>query len=135
MDHDAFFLAPAEPVVDGPKFDDEPVVSQDGGGINSLDEYDGQYDGYDSKEGKSDKEPEPPKPKKKKPKSMISLDSYIKKKDKPKADLPNYDQRAKDELADDDLLFSVAGGAGGAGGFGGSLGKQKYSDDHIFEPE
>jgi len=78
----------------------------------------------------SDKEPEPPKPKpkKRKPKSMISLDSYIVKKEKVKADLPDYDRRAKDELADEDALFSVTGA-------GGSLATKKYSDDHIFEPE
>jgi hypothetical protein len=59
---------------------------------------------------------------------MISLESYIRKKDKPNYNLPDYNQRAKDELADDDVLFSVTGA-------GGSLAKQKYSDDHIYEPE
>jgi hypothetical protein len=39
-------LAPAEPVVNGPQFDEEPVISQDGGGANSIEEYDGQYDGH-----------------------------------------------------------------------------------------
>jgi hypothetical protein len=40
-EHDAFFLAPAEPVVNGPQFDEEQVISQDGGAANSIEEYDG----------------------------------------------------------------------------------------------
>jgi hypothetical protein len=72
-------------------------------------------------------DPEPPKPKKKKPKSMISLDSYIRKKDSKKVNLPDWERRASDELADEGA-FSVAGGYG-------SLAGVKYSDGHIFEPE
>lgn len=86
------------------------------------------YDGVDDKDGQSDKEPEPPKPKKKKPKSMISLDSYIRKKDKKDVNLPDYDQTAKEEMADEGLLFSVNGGVG-------SLAGVKYSDSHLYEPE
>ena len=75
-------------------------------------------------------EPEepPPKPKRKKPKSMISLDSYIRKKETTKIDLPDYDRRVSEELADENGMYSVAGGYGSLAGI-------KYSDGHIYEPE
>ena len=101
-------------------------MSQDGGRANSADDDAGMYDGAVEEIAISDKPPPPRK--KKKPKSMISLDSYIRKIDKPKTSLPDYERKAKDEMADDDLLFSVAGGAG-------SLARVKYSDSHIYEPE
>ena len=51
MEHDAFFLAPAEPVATGFKYEEEEANSQDGGRANSAEDYDGMYDGVDEKDG------------------------------------------------------------------------------------
>ena len=138
MERDAFFLAPTQ---EAPAFTyvETPPQSNDGGRANSAEDNAGDFDGIDSKEGMDDPEPVPVKPKKKKkPKSMISLDSYIKKKDQKKVQLPDYNRRVEDELEDEGMISAqgvFGGGGGGGGGYGGSLAGVKYSDGHIYEPE